>query len=248
MAKSAEDILNEMPSGDDLLASIAQEIGIDLNTPVEEEPKVEPKTSVDSGTVKEGRKTDKTVVATEKKKTKSAKRTDDQVNKPTAKGSTEKNKEVHKEKPIPKADKPIKEKPVKKKTTTKKSTEKVDKAVPKSDRQVVFGEWRGFKVNYMGKPMLDDGKFITLPKRYNSQAQEKFRDVNGRMVMVVEKDKEGKVNAVTVYAEDKTGKRDKLTTNGVMVNPSRMENRCRVYAHLLDLAYNRKKDIEEITV
>lgn len=116
----------------------------------------------------------------------------------------------------------------------------------KLNKNIVFGEWMGFKVNYLGKPMLGDGEFITLSKRYNSKEQEKFRAINGRMVLVIEKNKSGDVEEVKVFAEDVKGKREQLLTAGKVTNKNRMENRCRVYAVLLELAYDRKKDIEEI--
>jgi outer membrane biosynthesis protein TonB len=238
MAKSAEDLLNAMPSGEDLLASLAQEVGIDLNTPVDEikseKPKKEPQ-----------KKEEKPKFAPKQKST--TKKTESKVKEEVASGE-----DNGKPSELPtKTDKPkSNNKPTSttKKSTAKKSTEKVDDKVPKSDRKTIFGEWRGYKVNYMGKPMSEEGKFITLSKRYDTKTQEKFRDVNGRMVMVVEKNKEGKVQAVRVYAEDIKGTRDELKTQGTMVNPNRMENRCRVYAGLLELAYDRKKDIEEVAV
>ena|SRR5690554_3669256 len=243
MSKSAEDILNEMPSGDDLLASLAQEVGIDLNA------KPEPKENTKA--------TEQAKKESEKSSEGSAKDAIPADTKPKSTRGRKKKVEPSKEEPVKAEEKPepkkAEEKP-KSKATTKgktkqkskieKSTEKVEKST-RPDRKAVFGEWRGFKVNYMGKPMTEEGKFITLPKRYDSKAQEKFRDVNGRMVLVIERNKDGKVQSVKVFAEDTKGNRDELTTNGVMVNPNRMENRCRVYANLLDLAYDRKKDIEE---
>lgn len=152
-----------------------------------------------------------------------------------------------------KVEKPKRGRPRKKEVKVEVKKAKQDKKIAnrkvpdgKLNKNIVFGEWMGFKVNYLGKPMLGDGEFITLSKRYNSKEQEKFRAVNGRMVLVIEKNKSGDVEEVKVFAEDVKGKREQLLTAGKVTNKNRMENRCRVYAVLLELAYDRKKDIEEI--
>lgn len=247
MAKSAEEVLNEMPSGEDLLNSLALEIGLDLSEPVKEETvKMEvevgkdgPKTEVDSKPPKKrGRPSKKQTSAKTKSSTKEGRKI---VESAEVKSSGTDNAKDSKSS----TDKP---KSTGKKTTTKKASEgkKETKKALSFDRNEPFSEWHGFKVNYMGKPMDEEGKFVTLKKRYNSKAQEKFRDKNGRMVLVVHKNKDGKVTKVQVVKETPEGKREEMPVATTMTNPHRMENRCRAYAQLLDLAYNRKTDIEEL--
>lgn len=145
----------------------------------------------------------------------------------------------------------VKEKKTKQSKRSKKEEPTSVKEKPektKYDKRSVFTDWNGFKVNYLGKPMKEEGKFITLDKRYNSKKQEKFRDVNGRMVLVIHEDKDGKVKEVHVYKETPDGQREEVPTAYTLTNKYRMENRCREFARLLDLAYDRKRDIEIIKV
>lgn len=111
-----------------------------------------------------------------------------------------------------------------------------------------YSEWNGYQVNYMGKPMDAEGKFLTLPKRYDAASHEQFRATNGCMKIVVTKNAEGKVTSVDVYKQLPDGTRDRMPTDGVITNPYRMENRCRMYAHLFQVAYTKKTDWEEIAV
>ena len=241
-SKSAEQVLNDMPSGEDLLMSLAQELDLDLNEPTKEPVKVEVEKKVE-------KKVEKPKVEEKKATPKRRGRPKKADSSPKKEATSTKKKETTK-KVSAKNDKPISDDSgvskgkVESKPTSEKEPEKKAKKGSSFNRNDIFSEWYGYKVNYMGKPMDKEGKFVTLEKKYNAKAQEKFRDKNGRMLLVIHKTKDGKVFKVQVMKQSPDGKCEEMPVATTMTNPHRMENRCRAYAQLLGVAYNRSEDIE----